>query len=58
MELEGLIRCQTALQDHAVPVEAVTTDRHAGIASFIREEWSDIHHYFDTWHIAKGEFFV
>ena len=54
METEGLIRCHKLLEDHGVPVATVTTDRHATVAAFIRDEWPGVKHYFDTWHIVKG----
>ena len=51
------MRCQKLLEDHEVPVAAVTTDRHASVAAFIRDEWPSVKHYYDTWHIAKSDYF-
>lgn len=56
MELEGFKRCHALLSDHGVPVNSLTTDRHMSIAKYVREEWSDVQHFFDIWHIAKGMF--
>ena len=54
MELEGLIRCRKSLEDKAVVVESLTTDRHPSITNYMRSKWPGVQHYFDTWHIAKG----
>lgn len=56
MEKEGFIRCRRELDRLGVNVTAVTTDRHLGIAKYMREEWSEVSHFFDTWHIAKGTY--
>ena len=54
MELEGFIRCREDLESKGLSVSSVTTDRHASIARYVREDWKTTKHYFDTWHISKG----
>ncbi|XP_070389108.1 uncharacterized protein [Dermacentor albipictus] len=54
MELEGLKRSLSFLQDHHIDVTSIVTDRHAQIKCFLRKERSDITHEFDVWHVVKG----
>ncbi|XP_067929457.1 uncharacterized protein [Watersipora subatra] len=55
MELEGFKRCQSDLISHGLSVRSITTDRHLSVGKYIREEWADVCHYYDAWHIVKGE---
>ncbi|XP_057709542.1 uncharacterized protein LOC130927604 [Corythoichthys intestinalis] len=52
MELEGLKRCRQELEGFNVKV--VITDRHRQVAKWIRENWTQVIHYYDCWHIVKG----
>ena len=54
MELEGLKRARATLDDADVQVAELTTDRHTGIKKYMENEWPEVQHYFDIWHIAKG----
>ena len=54
MELEGLKRSRAALDDANIRVGELTTDRHTQIKKYVENEWSEVQHYFDIWHIAKG----
>lgn len=54
MELEGLKRCREELALHQIKVSSLTTDRHTGVTKYVRQQWPEIKHYFDTWHISKG----
>ena len=54
MELEGLKRCLSELDDRGYNISTITTDRHVLIAPYLRTERPDIKHQFDCWHIAKG----
>lgn len=54
MELEGLKRCQTDVVNRGYNITTITTDRHISITPYIRDEWKDVVHQFDCWHIAKG----
>ena len=33
--------------------DTLITDRHTGIAKYMREQMGDKHHYFDLWHLKK-----
>ena len=55
MEKEGLNRALKHLQEIGLEVGVLVTDRHKQIKKWVREEHSQINHYFDVWHIAKGE---
>ena len=35
-------------------VSHLITDRHASVKKYMREEQTDIQHWFDVWHCAKG----
>lgn len=54
MELEGLKRCMADVQDTGYTIATITTDRHISITPYLRDEWPEIIHHFDCWHIAKG----
>jgi hypothetical protein len=54
MELEGMIRCRKDLDAKNVKVTSVTTDRHVSIRSYMETKWSEVQHFFDTWHLTKG----
>lgn len=56
MEKQGLKQALSNLNDCDVHVDILVTDRHAQIKKFIREEHQEIKHYFDVWHIAKGNY--
>ena len=57
MEIEGLIRTLMWVDNALIPVSAIVTDRHRQIAKHIREKVvpiSGVQHYYDVWHVAKG----
>ena len=54
MELEGLIRCRAELTSEQVDVGSLTSDRHVSVDKYMRTDWKDCTHFFDTWHICKG----
>ena len=55
MELEGLKRSLSWLiEDNDLTVSHLITDRHASVKKYMREEQTDIQHWFDVWHCAKG----
>ena len=55
MELEGAKRCFDYLQKVArLVIKVFVSDRHRGIAKWVRECQPSVDHYFDQWHIAKG----
>ena len=56
MEKEGLDRALKFLKDSGVPVGVLVTDRHTQINKWLKESHEEMKHYFDVWHVAKGEF--
>ena len=55
MEKEGLEQVLGNLEHrHQMEVEVLVTDRHRQINKWIRENHSNITHYYDVWHVAKG----
>ena len=55
MELTGLKRCLTFLQEKSMKVSSLTTDRHVQVKKYMRTEKPTIQHWFDVWHVAKGK---
>ncbi len=53
MELEGVKRCFAAVTDAGITVKTFVSDRHRGVAKWLRESFPQVHHYFDIWHIAR-----
>lgn len=53
-ELEGAKRCFAYLQRLGVSISIFVSDRHRGIARWIREKCKATKHYFDVWHIARA----
>ncbi len=55
MELEGAKRGFDYLQKVAgLAIKVFVSDRHRGIAQWIRQSQPSVTHYFDHWHIVKG----
>ena len=56
MEKKGLKRVLDFLQrERKMNVEVLVTDHHRQINKWLREEHSEITHYYDVWHVAKGD---
>ena len=55
MEKEGLIRTLSCLEGEEIGITAIVTDRHPQIQKYLRENYPDISHYYDVWHVAKGK---
>lgn len=55
MEKEGLHRVLNFTKERGLNVGVLVTDRHQQITKMMREQHPDIKHYFDVWHVAKGE---
>lgn len=53
MELEGLKRCLAYLAENHVNMTDLVTDRHSQVKKYMREN-TEIRHWFDVWHVAKG----
>lgn len=54
MELKGAQLGFSFLQGKGIRINIFVSDRHKGIAKWIRECNSSTTHYFDQWHISKS----
>ena len=55
MELAGAQACfDFILTVAGLSIPIFVSDRHRGIAKWIRESHPSVEHFFDQWHIAKG----
>ena len=54
MELDGLIRCKNTLDEKNVRVSVLTTDRHVAINAWMKKNWPEVKHLFDSWHLGKS----
>ena len=53
MELEGAKRSFSALKEFGLKIATFISDRHRGIAKWVRESQPDTKHFFDIWHVAR-----
>ena len=54
-EYEGLVRVRQFLtEDNPLVIQEITTDRNRQIAAYIRDSMPGTDHYYDVWHVAKG----
>ena len=58
MEKEGLCRCLNFLKERKLKVGVLVTDRHKQINKWVREAHHNVKHYYDIWHVTKGELLV
>ncbi|XP_016432068.1 uncharacterized protein LOC107758771 [Sinocyclocheilus rhinocerous] len=54
MESTGFRRALGKILDDDIGVSVVTTDRSPSIRKIMRVDYTNIHHEFDVWHVAKG----
>ena len=54
MVLEGCKLCFQYLAKVGLAIKVFVSDRHRGIAKWIRQHQPTVKHYFDQWHVAKG----
>lgn len=54
MELEGAKRSFKFLQDSGLKMDVFISDRHKGIAKWIRTKQKQTKHYNDIWHVNKS----
>lgn len=54
MELKGAQLGFSHLYGAGLDIKVFVSDRHKGIAKWIRESNPSTTHFFDQWHIAKG----
>jgi hypothetical protein len=56
MESEG---CRRGLNhlifNEGVDIDLITTDRATSVRKIMREEFQNVHHEFDPWHVSKGK---
>ena len=55
MEKEGLHRAIESLRQQKVSIGVIVTDRHRQINKWLRENHSEMKHFYDIWHVAKGK---
>ena len=56
MEKAGLCRILDFIKSKGFAVEVLVTDRHKQINKYLRENHAEIKHFYDIWHVAKGEY--
>ena len=54
MELDGAQRCFKYLKDSGLQIPIFITDRHKGIAKWVRTFEKETQHFNDLWHVCKG----
>ena len=54
MELEGAKRCFRCLEQLGLTISTFISDRHRGIAKWIREHCVNTTHFYDIWHVARS----
>jgi hypothetical protein len=54
MELDGAQRCFKYLKDSGLQIPIFITDRHKGIAKWVRTSEKETQHFNDLWHVCKG----
>lgn len=54
MEPMGLKKCLAAMKKFDITISVLATDRHPSVRKIMREEYPQIQHQFDVWHLAKS----
>lgn len=54
LEVEGLERFLAQLEEHGICISVLATDCHLSIQRVMPEEYGQIKHEYDLWHIAKS----
>ena len=54
MEILGFKQCMDSLLVSGIIFDTFITDRHLAIAKYMRENLTQITHYFDLWHLKKS----
>jgi hypothetical protein len=54
MELQGAKQCFDVLLLAGLAISVFISDRHLGIAKWIREYQPKTSHFYDIWHIARS----
>lgn len=55
MEKEALARSVEFFKRKNLKVDTLITDRHPVVQKWVRENMLTTTHYYDVWHISKGE---
>lgn len=58
MEKEGLLRSLSNLASYGLTVTDLVTDQHPAITKMMPEKFPTIRHWYDDWHVVKGDYFV
>ena len=54
MELYGAKKCFEKLHQEDLDISSFVSDRHTGIAKWIKTDEKSTQHYYDIWHIARS----
>ena len=54
MELLGAQKCFARLHHEQIDLSMFVSDRHAGIAKWIRNNETGTHHFYDIWHVVRS----
>ena len=54
MEKHGFIKVLKEVKQKGIPIKQLTTDRHSGIWSYMREEETEIIHQFAVWSFGNN----
>lgn len=56
MESQGFRRgLNSLILNEGLDIDLITTDRAPSVRKIMREEFQNIHHEFDPWHVTKGK---
>ena len=54
MELDAAKKCFNHIKDCGLKIDVFVSDRHKGIAKWIKESEKNTDHYNDIWHVNKS----
>lgn len=54
MEREGFKRCMNKIQNNGGQIKVVATDRHVGIRADMKNNFPEVDHQYDVWHLSKS----
>ena len=53
MEKEGLHRVMEFLKSELLTIDTIVTDRHRQINKWLRDNHSEVKHFYDIWHVRS-----
>ena len=56
MEKDGLLKLLDLFGSFPLTIKSIITDRHTQIKSYFKNNWKDIRHQVDVWHVGKKYF--